>query len=538
MTKKKKKKPANSPDQLKRKIPSFKPAVAGLIASLALLFLVLSSLPQEEKEISFASPAPAFQVSAGVTVEQQAGFIRLTKTAANGAPIFFLVPNVNVDADLYDVIALELKSDQAFEPGRLLFVSRYNRGFQYNFGMDFDSGLRGRFGRRLIYMRAHGAWQWIVKDILVNFGPQAKQVEIKSVKFIRANPGTLIRAGWSGLLRYGDPKLGSCFAMASPLFIWNSFNIVLTPYLLALLALAALGLLAVNTFKLNRRYGVLIVAGFFLAFYFCWTVLETRNGIFYLKGAARDVGLYWGKDKLAKREIVVGDKKFADFMEYCNKNIPDDAKLFNLVSREPPGTPPNYLWGVMSGFLQRPRATSSFHLKDEVSPPYYIVYYTDPGKIAGLENERSAFDNYVDGYLELAPGQNLTQEYFLWNRIEDITALKLTVRGEGRLSVTVLGADGKIEVGRGTLASLGSNEADFRITGLPGYLKNRVFLKVENSGKTTVKVGITREDTYLPGKLFLNGREHKGDLSFDLFYSIKSPKLFKAFGEGAYIFTR
>jgi hypothetical protein len=131
--------------------------------------------------------------------------------------------------------------------------------------------------------------------VLIFFGPNTKQVELSSLTFINPNLWTRTRAVWSELVRYYDPKLGSCFAQGSPLFIWQTYNNVVTPYLFAALGLVLVALLLIKIFSFNVRAARLVIALFFGLACLSWAVLEIRNEVFYLKGIGRAVGLYWGK---------------------------------------------------------------------------------------------------------------------------------------------------------------------------------------------------------------------------------------------------
>jgi hypothetical protein len=495
---------------------------AAIIALAALLSFFLLTGQQDEQKIALADQRVNLQVSPGTALTIEGEAIKLSGGQGN----YVIVP-VSVDADWYDTAVLELKQTEAFGEGRLFFISPYNKQFDLNYSCAYDTGRAGHFNKIYVDMRKHGAWQGVIKGILVLVPKNSSACYIRSLNFIHASPWSKIRAWWSDFTRYSDPLLGTCFAMGSPYFISGQFNSVFIPFLWLALLITATAYAISRNIKAVWALGIIFIA--------LWSLLELRTDIYYLKGLGRNVNLYWGKTTAEKRGIVVGDKKFVAFMAFCDANIPEGAKMFNLVSKEPPGTPYLYLFGVMFDYLQRKRPSNYFHLTGDVPAPYYIVYYTDPRQISGLENETCSADH---DYLRLSPGQSLSQEYYLWNRIEDISSIKFPVQGAGQLSLKIMSADNKTIVGRGVSFFPGSQEAEFKIAGISNYLKSAVKIEITNSGADVIGIGVTKGDTYRPGKLSYAGKKQKGDLAFDLYYSVKAPKLYKAFSDGAYIMTR
>ncbi len=353
----------------------------GVIAVISMMVLI--SLPEESFNFNFAENSGRWQVLPGTKAELKEGAVQLLRI--NG-DMGIVIPGINIDADNYDVCEIELKCPVAFDGGMLLFTSRYNQQFSYNFRYDFDTGLSGRFNKLYIYAGSHGAWQGIIKDILIIPATNAQYADIKNIKFIHSSPGTKIRAVWAGFTRYYDPRLGTCFQIASPLFVDDAYNSVMMPLLWGAILLLALSVASVNIFKLNPLISKAAVCVFVVFFLALWGLLDLRNNVYYLKAIGRDAGLYWGKSLSEKREIVTGAPDFIRFMKFCDEVIPMDARVFNFVATEIPGTPKDALNCTQFFFNLTPRPNSLRTIVPErTPPPFYIVYGTGRKDIKGID---------------------------------------------------------------------------------------------------------------------------------------------------------
>ena len=370
-----------------------------IIAATVLILLVVFffiNLPEEQIVARFDSADNRWQVGSGTLASPEGEGVRLTKV---GPDFFIVFPDLRVDADSNNVCQLEIENPIAYETGRLFFLSQFNPSFDMNFSYEYDSGRGNRFNQIYLNLAKHPAWQGYTGGFLLIPGEGAAWVKLGPIRFIHANILTGARAVWSDFVRYYDPKLGTCFAMASPFFWKEGYNPFFIPYLWGLLILAAVILAAVKIFHFDPRTGEIAIAAFFIAFLLVWFVLDLRNNIYYLKAMRRDAMLYWGKPLEQKRGIVTGDPEFVGFMNFCDEHIPMDGKIFNLVPKELPGTPFQYLSSTQVFFILRPRLESFYHLPGKDPRPYYIVYKNNPQDLKGIDKPKLFKRFNADAYI-------------------------------------------------------------------------------------------------------------------------------------------
>ncbi|MFH1541818.1 MAG: hypothetical protein ABIE84_01865 [bacterium] len=284
-----------------------------------------------------------------------------------------LLPNSNIDANLFDVCVLELTQAVAYEPGAMLFTSQYFPQFSYNLRFDFDSGPANRLNKIYIYAPSHRAWVGIIKDILIIPSTNGPMPELQRVLFIRSNPWTKIRALSSNFTRYYDPKLGSVFALASPLFFNNSYNVLMGPWIWGIIAILLAVAIGCAIYKPDPIIFKISLLGFIILFLLLWLILDLRNNTYYLKGMRRDASQYWGKSLSDKRGIVNLSSDFISFMRFCDEAIPSDGKIINYVSEKIPGTADGALHHTQLYFNLRPRLNTT--------KEYYVVYGTEQSKL-------------------------------------------------------------------------------------------------------------------------------------------------------------
>lgn len=504
----------------------------GLILILIIIFIM--NIPEEEISIDFSKNLDRWKIAPGTKVQIQKDSIELTK---EGMDFFVVVPNVRIDADYYNVCILEIKQPVAFGQGRLFFLSPYNRQYDFNFRFDFDSGKANRFNKILIDLRKHAAWHGFIREILIAPPVDSKTVHLKSIRFVHANPWTTLRALWSDFTLYSDPLLGTCFAMASPLFLGKNFNSRFIPILWGILLISGLILGGTTVFRLDSKSKKIIIAIFFLVFLLLWILLDLRNTVHYLKAIKRDTSLYWGKPLEIKRGIVTGDPEFVDFINFCDKNIPLTGKIFNFVPNDLPGTPRDYLSTTQVGFILRPRFYSYARFSKEIPKPYYIFYKSKVSEIKGVDQQQSVIDSYF-----LLPGkQKIHQGIVLERYLEDISNLRVKVGPEidkENISVSFLDKTKKTKICEGILTQLTSEEAIFKIIPKVPYTQNRAFIEIENKGNAPIKIAVSNSDKYRNGELFIGNKKYTGDLTFWLDYHVKNLKIFKKFNEHAFILTK
>ncbi len=518
-----------------------------------LSFLIINLLPEEKFEFQFAQNLERLQTLPGTKAQVVGNLIKLNRI--NGM-MYVVIPGINLDADKYDVCIIEMKLPVAYEAGHLLFTSPYNKNIDFNFRYDFDTGLPNRLNKQYIDLKRQAAWQLIAKDILVIPSTTAKEAELKSICFVHSNLGTKIKAWCSEFFQYSDPRLGSCFAMASPFFIYNGFSQVFFP-LLGELLVFCLGILGLfYLIRIDERVKKYVVVMFFVFFLAVFGLLDARYNFYYLKGIIRDINLYWGKSLDDKRGIATGDPDFVKFMKYCDENIPLNARIFNVVSFLPRGTADHYLQSIQFRMQLRPRLNGIYQFTDDFPPAYYIVYQKDSNQIRGTDHMQPV----VNGYIKLSKNETVQQKVLLWNRLEDLEIIKLKMKpdekiGKNDLSVEILSADGKYVLSRGVFkqadsftSAVGKKHLEpvYIMINHVKYEKPWVVLRITNKFDKDVEIGYSnRFNPYTHGSvqsrndgLFYNAKQINGELAFTSEYLIKNPKLFKKFSEDAYIFTK
>jgi hypothetical protein len=524
-----------------------------LVGSFIITIMIMMAMPEEKIEFVFSQNAGLWQAAPGTKAELAGDLIKLKRSQGD---MFVVIPAIKIDADWYDVAEIELDLPVAYDTGYLLFTSPFSQRFDFNFRYDYDTGPANRLNKRCIDLKSHGAWQGIIRDIMIIPAATAGEAGIRSIRFIHSNPWTKIKAWWNGFARYSDPRLGSCFVMASPLFIKTGFSQLFVPFLWWLFAfcLAVVGI--VYFFKLGDRITKYAILMFFTIFLLVWGLLDARNDIYYLKGIGRDISLYWGKSLDEKRGIVTGDPEFVEFMKYCDENIPMDARIFNLVSKFPRGTPSDYLNGTQFWFQMRPRLNGIYQFTEDFPEAYYIVYQTDPKVLRGVGNDQWL----VNDFIALGNNEVIRQNVMLWNKLEDLELVKLKLDkderpAKGDLEVQILSEDGERILATSTLTRVVTfesfflkrfSEPIFKMDILAPYEKSRVMLQIKNTGNNGINIGYsTVLNPYTQGGrqsrndgLFYQGKRLKGELALTTEYLIKNPILFKKYSEDAYIFKK
>lgn len=496
-----------------------------IIALAALLAFFLLTGRQEEQKIVLADQRGNLQVSPGTVLTVEGGAVKLSGGQGN----YVIVP-VSVDADIYDTVVLELKQTEAYGEGRLFFISPYNKQFDLNYSCAYDTGRAGRFNRIYVNLRKYGAWQGMIKGLLVIGPKNSSACYIRSLNFIQASPWSKVRAWLCDFTRYSDPLLGTCFAMASPYFIGGPFNLIFIPFLwLALLLTAA-------TYAIRRN--IKVIWAFGLIFIFLWSLLELSTDTYYFKAIGRNANLYWGKPTAEKRGIVVGDREFVDFVRFCDEVIPLDARICNLIPKELPGTPFQYLSATQFFYQLRPRQGDWKMFTDRLPPAYYVLFRPRTLDLTGVAAEQSK----TEGFLQLAPRETMAQEVMLGVETTDLTNLKIGFVGDDRklsaLKITLADKGGTREVAVASLLKAASGEAIYQIKAHPGYQSQYVRIVISNEGATPIGLAISKNDQYKFGRLFYQNRLQKGDLMFSLDWAVKNAKLFKRYKQDGYIYTK
>ncbi|MFH1362104.1 MAG: hypothetical protein ABIH69_05570 [bacterium] len=504
----------------------------GLVGVILLaVFLIIINLPEASLDFTFSENIGMWQTLVGSKFALEKDSVKFTK---GNQQLQIVIPEMNIEADYYDVCVIEGVWPISFDQGSLLFLSPFNKQFDYKFRYIFETGQADRQNQCYIDLTTHGAWQSIVKALLIIPAADAKEVSLKRLKLVRANPWTKLKARWSSFIRYYDPLLGTCFSMASPVFMGKSFNGLVVPMLWGLLIICGLIIIVGQLIKINQRV-IKFVAGLILfVVIITFGLLDLRNNIFYLKAISRNISLYWGKPIAERRGIVVGDPEFIDFMQFCDDNIPLETRLFNQVPVDIPGIPANYLSAVQYCANLRPRFYDNRSWGEEDS--YYIFYKPREQGSWKISQEQSV----VSDYLELKPTEKMQQEIILWRSSkylsEVVVWLDEGISNPENIELLLLGSDRKTIAGRAKYLKRTGKQAIFLFSPNKNFKKGKkVFLQLKNLGQVPIKIGTVYGDQYKEGSLILHDEKKYSDLSFRLIYQPKDLKLFKRFSQEAFI---
>lgn len=498
------------------------PVVAILLVGLFIIIgIVMMMIPEEKIEFVFSQNTGRWQTSHGTKAEPVGDFIRLTRLEGD---MYVTIPAMNVDADWYDVAEIESSVPIAYDTGYLLFTSPYNQRFDFNFRYDYDSGSAGNINKKYIYLNSHSAWQGIVRDIMIIPASGSQQAFIKSVIFIHANPWTKTKAWWSGFTRYYDPRLGSCFSMASPLFVREAFNIMVSPVFWVSIILLLGFSVVFNVIDFDQRIKKTMILIFICLLVILWGILDLRNNAYYLKAIGRDASVYWGKSLQEKREIINGNPDFIRFMRFCDEVIPANGRIFNYVANEIPGTPKDAMHVTQFYFNLRTRLNTLGTINPKIMPhQFYVLYGIEQKEIDGVDQEFRGNGSYR----LLKPGGILQQAIDLRHSFEDISQLVLAVKKEGinktDLSVAFYDDNEKTRLGTGEMIESVKGEVRIKVNPEIKYRGSRIYLRLENKSNEPIELE--------------SGRD-KSRIAFRLLFAAKNLKPFKKYHERAYILTR
>lgn len=196
-----------------------------------------------------------------------------------------------------------------------------------------------------------------------------------------------------------------------------------------------------------------------------------------------------------------------------------------------------------------------YQFTKEFPETYYIVYQTDPQKLTGVGNDQWVVDNY----LRLAKDEVVKQNVLLWNKLEDLTQIKLKMEpterlAEDQLEVRILSADGRSLLATGALTGVATYESPFfkrfsepvfKVTAMAPYGKSLVILQLKNKSDKEILIGYsTKLSPYAQAGrqsrnegLFYQDKELSGELALTTEYLVKKPLLYKKYSEDAYIMT-
>ncbi len=512
--------------------------ISGIIIGVFLLVLLLSiflNFPEDKFIFSFSDKMGLWKVSAGTMIQQKDGYVKLTKGPGD---FFVVMPQINLNADYFDVCILEMELPIAYDQASFVFLSPDNAKKE-KITLDFDTGKANRLNHLSISVSKHDDWHGIIRDIVLYPATNSDNVSLKSITFVRANPVTKLHAWWNDFTRYFDPLLGAVFGWPSPYFVADWFNPLVLPFILILLFITLLIIISVFIFRLDIRFSNVSIGIFFLILLLAWGMLDVGNNIYYIKAIRRNVSLYWGKDIWEKRSITTGNPEFIRFMKFCDDNIPMDGYIFNYVARDYLGSAEDALGATQFNFNLRTRVESlRLRAAGEMPRPYYVLYRYQEQEFKGKELEQSIADrDFV-----LQAKETLLQEIILQHYFEDIPYLSFKVKTNeidpSDVSFLFLADDKRSVIGSGELLGVKNGEAIVRVIPQAFYRKSHIFFEIENRGKKPVYVGGSRSVTYKYGKCYFKGEKVKGDLAFRVDYDVKNLLLYKKLNEYAYILTK
>lgn len=484
--------------------------ILSLVAfSLIVLYFVLGSKPEEGDAFNFAERKGQWLVQGD----------------------YVIIPNYIVDGEERDVCIIELESSNAYDPGQLFFISQYNPKFDQRFSYNFDTGRAGRTNKIYIDLKSHPAWKSYISAFLIVPGSKTRLI---SISFVKSNPITKLSAIWSDFTIHRDPLLGTCFAMASPLFFGKPFSFVVVPILWCLFVPFILILFIKIDDKIRKR----IIFAFLAVVLIFWGILDLGNNVRYFKAILRDANLYWGKALVDKKGIVVGDPEYIKFMRFCDEVIPKDGWIYNFVPWELPGTASRYLSTTQFYFNLRPDLKRLFRELGMEPKPFYVYYKPEKNRVDAISQEQAV----RSAYFYLKPGESISQKIKLWRDLRNLEELSFITDlkdvAPRRFSVMLLADDQKIFLGSGSFLRQEGDRVVFKANLLKDIKRNgNIYLEITNKGNETAGVYITYSQEYEDGYLIINGKKDNRDLTFRLDYNTEGVKTFRKFNDHAFILT-
>lgn len=502
-----------------------------ILAGLLIVVLIMMVMPEERFVFNFKDNVGQWQTSPGTKVRADDDAIALRRANNN---FIVVMPKINLGAENYDVAIIDMKQPVAHGGGRLFFISPYNQRFQHNFSLPFDTGGADKFNRIYIDLKRHPAWKGIIRALLIVPATNSDKMSLKSITFVQSNPWTKLRAWMSDFTRHYDPKLGTCFAMASPIFLGKTFNMWFIPILWWLLAIVLLILVIDHFSEIDpriKRYSILV---FFIIFLMLWGVLDLRNNVYYLKAMRRNANLYWGKTLWEKKGINAGDKEYIKFMRFCDENIPKEGWIYNFVPWELPGTASRYLSTTQFYYNMRPDFKRLFRKLEMEPKPYYVYYKPKDKKIKTLSQEQAVLSTSVD----ILPGEELLQGIRLWRDLKNLEQVSFISKSDEKAGVSILDEKRDKVIAKGKYLKKEKDRVFYEIVPIKKYGRNNpAYIRIANRGERPIDIGISYSTEYDEGNSIIKGKKDNRDLTFRLDYNTKGLKVFKKYNEEAFILT-
>jgi len=175
----------------------------------------------------------------------------------------------------------------------------------------------------------------------------------------------------------------------------------------------------------------------------------------------------------------------------------------------------------------------------DIDHSYYFIYYKpEKDKVGTIIQEQPIFGEYLD----LAPGEKLTQEIKLWQASKHLSQINIWAREKDNIKDSIelllLSENKRSIAGRGEYLSHADKEAIFRFLPIINHGKNeKMLLQVSNKGSVPIGIGYYYGDLYNEGNLFRNDKKLVGDMSIRLIYKPNNLRLYKRFNQDAFILT-
>ena len=503
---------------------------------LVLVYLMLLNLPEDKAVFSFSNNLRPCFASEGTKIgNPREGYVQLTRGTGE---FYVVIPQINLNADLYDTCVIEMESPVAYDQGSLLFLSPHNAKKEKT-TLDFDTGKANHMNRLWINVRKHHDWHGVIRDVIFFPSTNSQSVNLKSIMFVRGNLATRLRAWWGDFTCYSDPLLGAVFGWPSPYFISDWFNPLVLPFFWILLLVAVILVICVYLFRLDVQFSRIPVGIFSCALFVAWAMLDLSNNVYYFKAMRRNANLYWGQSMEKKKGIVTGNQDFIGFMKFCDDSLPMDGQIFNYVSRDYSGSAEDALGATQVNFNLRTRVESlKMRAAGAIPKPFYVFYRYQSRDIKGIELEQGT----VNRHFVLKTGDSVVQQIGIQHYLEDITQIAFKIENTEinpeEISVVVLADDGTSVIAMGEFLGTKNGEGLVSISSHIPYRKSTVFIRVENRGEKPIYIEGSQRDSYREGKCFFNGQEIEGDLAFRVDYDVKHLVLFRKYNDHAYIFTK
>jgi len=256
--------------------------------------------------------------------------INISFTRPQNTPYFVGQPEFNIDAEEFNTVILKIKSAKS-GAARLFWATNFDPQMNQPKSIWFFFDQSNDFQEYAFNLRTQsGYWAGYVGQLLVYPENGPAGIEVAPAQAVVGNLGTNIGSGWR---EFWGPRgrlvIGSTI---NTIQSTNLFGRPIFSYIYWFLGMIAVGFLGFEIYSSSRskgsdwrliwqKTGQAVV----LSLLACWVLLEVSS-LFTNFLMFKDDLKYLGKDQRSKLTIAnTGD--FYPFMEFCQANIPPEAKF-------------------------------------------------------------------------------------------------------------------------------------------------------------------------------------------------------------------